>query len=103
MPHKPRLTPAITRNRCEYLYGQWNRGNLCYRKDIIPKIKSNLAARPDEIDDLEQSFLSYISDEHDLFVCSKCGVITDSGEYIGDSMVCYSCYDDQDNGEESYE
>lgn len=100
MPHKPRLTPEITQNRCKYLYGQWRRGNIRYRKDIVPKIKSNLAARPNEIDDLEQTFLRYISDEYDLFACSNCGVITDCGEYEGDSMVCYSCYDDLNDREE---
>ena len=102
MPHRPRLTPSITRNRCEYLHGQWRRGNIRCREDIVPKIKTNLSARPNEIADLEQAYLDYISSEHDLFVCSNCGVITDSGEYCGDSMVCYSCYDDL-NGEENNE
>lgn len=102
MPHRPRLTPSITRNRCEYLYGQWRRGHLRYRKDIVPKIKSNLPARPNEIADLEQTFLDFIRGEYDLFTCSQCGIITDSGEYCEDGMVCYSCYDDL-NGEENNE
>lgn len=92
--HKAVLTVKITTARCQYLWGQYRRGNISYAKDVRPKIRSALPARENEVDDLYNKFIEYIGDEHDMVVCDKCGVITDCWDYAGEDgaeRLCYSC------------
>lgn len=92
--HKPLLTPAITRGRCEYLYGQWRRGHLDNIKDIKPKIIDALPARPNEIDDLYDEFIRFLRDESDVWACERCGCLTNECvNDFGDMEVCCDCLD----------
>lgn len=91
--HKPRLTRAITKARCEYLWGQYRRDRIIYAKDVRPKIRKALPARENEIDDLYHRFIEYIGDEHDMTVCDRCGLITSCWDYGGEDGADRLCID----------
>jgi formylmethanofuran dehydrogenase subunit E len=98
--HKPVLTNKITKQRCEYLYGQWTRGHLYKKEQIIPKIRAALPARENEISALEARYISYLRDEHDVILCERCGEFSSCWDYFDDEQVCGTCYDEL-NGEEN--
>ena len=95
--HKARLTTKITLRRCQYLEHQWNRGRLCNVKDIVPKIKTNLPARENEVLPLKNKFIDYMRNERDVIVCERCGLLTSCWDYIGEEQVCMNCYEDGQN------
>ena len=91
MPHAPRLTPAVVRSRLEYLRGQVRRGNILKGSDIEKKIRSNTAARENEIEPLKEQFIGYMR-ERGSELCADCDVFTVSPNEWDGRLVCNSCH-----------
>lgn len=91
MPHAPRLTPAVVRSRLEYLRGQVRRGNISKGSDIEKKIRSNTAARENEIEPLKEQFISFMR-ERGSELCADCDVFTICPNEWEGRWVCNSCH-----------
>lgn len=88
--HKPRLTPKLTRARCEYLRGQWRREHLNKYDEIADKARKNLPVRENEVRPLVEAFMEFMR-ESDVVACPSCGELTDCiYEHHGEAY-CYDC------------
>lgn len=89
--HKPVLTPRLTKARCQYLYGQWRRGHIYKEDQVLPKAKSALPVRKEDLLGLYNAFIKYMKDEHDMIVCEDCGCFTTCWDYYDDMQLCDEC------------
>lgn len=92
--HKARLTQKITKQRCEYLEHQWDRGRLSNKNQIVDKIKAALPVRENEIAELKSSFLRHMENTRDVIACERCGLLTSCWDYYGEEQYCMDCYED---------